>query len=85
MKGNASCTECLNEASNFLNLLGQNTTIANIEQIGALSCEEKFVDPDLADECSAFIDQYLPQVIDIIENELPPAEICVELKHCPAP
>ena len=85
LKGKASCTECLNEAVDFLNLLAQNTTIHDIEVVGHLSCDEKFVDPALADQCSEFIDTYLPQVIQVIENDLPPAEICAELGHCPAP
>lgn len=80
VKPQASCTECQAQVAALYASLGQNQTLQEIENAGHVLCGQLFVNN--VTECEAFVDQFVPQVIQATADELPPSVACANLGIC---
>ena len=83
--GGASCTDCENATKQFEDLLAQNGTVKDIQTQLKNGCAQQFADPTTQQQCDQFMDKFLPQIIQFIVANLPPAKVCTDFGFCPAP
>merc|ERR1712065_63779 len=79
--GETECTLC-EFAVNFVETkLNESSTQTEIETELGKVC--KLLPGDLGSTCVAIVDNYLPAIIEHIENDFPPATACAALGLCP--
>merc|ERR1711991_1285585 len=79
--GDTECTLC-EFAVNFVETkLNESSTQTEIETELGKVC--KLLPGDLGSTCVAIVDNYLPAIIEHIENDFPPATACAALGLCP--
>ncbi|EGG24430.1 saposin A [Cavenderia fasciculata] len=81
--GNEECAVCTFVVSYAEQLLADNKTLGPIETFLEAECD-KFL-PKYASTCNAAISNYLPEIIQYLENGQTPAQVCQEIKFCTAP
>ena len=76
------CTNCKNAVLGFEVLLENNSTIAEIEDVLEQGCADRLHDAVTVQQCKAFIDQYVPQAIEMLHQKASPTAACVAMNFC---
>lgn len=80
-EGQLECTFCEYALHFIQNELVANTTEAQVEAILDKLCSK--LPKELADECTAFVEEYGPAVMVLLAQEIDPSVVCVAIKACP--
>jgi len=78
--GSTQCSLCIYLAQTVDGLLKENKTEEQVTQELLLACN--LFPSKLKDQCSAFINEYGPYIVQLLANELDPETTCVALRLC---
>ena len=76
------CSVCTTVVSLADSLLKENSTVADIETVLDKICSA--MPADAAAACHNYVQQFLPIIIEMLENDYTPEQICQKLNLCPA-
>eukprot|EP01132_Coremiostelium_polycephalum_P002790 gene2790-3470_t len=79
---NVECEVCKFVVNYADNLLAKNDSINQITTELEMGC--KFLPKDWASMCTVLVDQYTPEIIQMLINEANPATVCSAISMCPS-
>jgi hypothetical protein len=75
---NLKCDTCKLSINLVENYLQNNHTLTELEQILDNLCDKT----PISNECTQLVNEYLPSIINLIEKEETPDEICSQINFC---
>lgn len=75
---NIKCDTCELSITVVENYLQNNHTITELEQVLDNLCDKT----PFSHDCSELVNEYLPSIINLLEQKEPPAEICAQIHLC---
>jgi hypothetical protein len=80
---NNTCAGCLDAAATFFSNLSENTTVHDLTLALHGPCGERYRNETLRHACEAYVDEGIPQVIDLLLTNVTPTKVCQSLNFCP--